>query len=115
MKVVVLLVLLSALLCGVASAATVTLKWDYTQGSDPAVSFVVYRQPGCAGVTVVIGTVAYPTLTFADTSVVAGSIYFYKVTARNAAGAESDGSNVVAAQVPIPLASPTVLGGTITP
>lgn len=108
---VVFLLLVSSV---IAHSATVTLTWDYVQGLDPAVQFTMYRQDGCVGDFVGIGQVAYPTLTFVDTTVLVGNTYCWQVTARDANGLESTPSNVVQFQVQAP-APPTNLRGVVGP
>ena len=99
----------------IAQAKSVTLMWDYTQGSDPAVKFRVYREVGCAGNFVAVGDILYPTLTFVDSTVVDGGLYCYHVSAINSQGGESTFSNVVQFQVPTTLTPPTNLRGTVGP
>lgn len=91
-------------------AASVTLTWDYTQGTTLATGFAVYRATGTAAATKIatIGTVT--TKTYTDTTVIAGGTYTWTVRAFDATGAESAPSNAVTFQVPIPPpAAPTNL------
>jgi len=78
-------------------AAGLRLAWDYTQGTDPAVKFRVYRQVGCAGAYVALTPDVQPvaltptltTYTFLDSTLAVGQTYCYHATAFNATGKES--------------------------
>ena len=82
----------------VTSTAPITLSWT---GSTGATSYNIYRGTA-SGVlstkTLLASNVTVTTYT--DTSVTAGTIYYYQVTAVNASG-ESAGSNEVNATAPL--------------
>ena len=101
------------LLCDVTltHAVSVTLAWDYGPAS---VSFIVYRQDGCAGSFVGRGAVAYPMLTYVDATILVGNLYCWYVTAQDVSGLESIPSNTVRFQLLQP-AQPQNLRGTIGP
>ena len=103
-------------LCNVtlAHAVSVTLAWDYTQGTDPAVSFVVYRQNWSIGAFEGHGAIAYPMLTYVDATVLVGNLYCWYVTAQDVSGLESTPSNTVRFQLLQP-AQPQNLRGTVGP
>ena len=90
-------------------AASISLAWDYTQGSTPAVKFRLYRQ-GSA-----YGEVSLATQVFTDSGVSAGQIYTYFVVAIDATGQESGPSNTVTFQVPQKPTAPDNLRGTLGP
>ncbi|SRR6266705_1011493 len=79
-------------------ALAITLQWDYTQSTDPAVGFRMYRQDSCVGSFTPIGDIALPLQGFTDGSVVDGVIYCYQTTALDSSGLESIPSNTVQAQ-----------------
>lgn len=96
-----------------ASAATINLAWDYTQGSDLAVFFAVYRQTGCVGMgTRFVVDVSVQTLSDSGPFEV-NTIYCYNVTAVDSAGQESTPSNTVAFQVQTSPKAPSNLRGTV--
>lgn len=76
----------------------VSLTWSEPSTSDPASSFNIHRAAAQAGPFAVIGSAT--ALTYTDTAVVAGTTYWYEVTAVNSAG-ESGPSNEVSATVPL--------------
>ena len=97
-------------------AASVKLTWDYTQGATPATKFTMYRQLDCTGLFVAVASIPVTTLTYTDSTVVAGSTYCWDVTASAATGEESTPSNVVSFRVPFQVpAPPTNLRGTVMP
>ena len=99
-----------------ATAATVTMQWDYSQNAaDPALTFTVYRQAACTGGFVGLGQVAFPTLAYADATVVLGQTYCWQVKAKDATGLESGASNTMTFQVPPGPQAPTNLRGTLGP
>jgi len=100
-----------------ALAVSVTLQWDYTQGTDLATGFYVYRQDGCAGAFTKRLTTPLPVtqLTFTDTSVQSAKTYCWYTTAVDALGQESTPSNTVSFQLPTLPATPTNLRGAIAP
>ena len=91
--------LLLVLLISSGHAATVTLTWDYVQGSDAATSFALYRQESCSGNAQRI-EVPISVQTYTDTGPFLTNImYCYTVTAVDAAGLESAPSNTVMFQM----------------
>lgn len=90
-----ILALLLALPVSVAvwaqSGHSVTIAWTYTQGTDLAVGFNVYRSTVTGGPYTQINTTLIPinTLTFTDSIVVGGTSYFYVVDAQDANGVHS--------------------------
>lgn len=81
-------------------SATVQLSW----GASPsgAVGYRVYRsETSGASYTPLLGA-PFNALTYADTTVVSGTTYYYVVTSVDAAGGESAYSNQVKAVVPSP-------------
>src|SRR5262249_11331597 len=67
-----------------ASSTQVSLSW-----TDPDTSITGYRierQSGATGSWTTLGSVAGNVTTYADTTIVAGQIYAYRVTASNTAG-----------------------------
>ena len=91
-----LVFLLMLLLPGRSGATSLTLAWDYVNGSDPAVAFAIYRLTNCSN-TAVRFEVPVSTQTFTDTGpIVARLRYCYTVVAVNSVGSESNPSNTVA-------------------
>jgi fibronectin type 3 domain-containing protein len=82
----------------------VLLTWNASTG---AVSYNVKRGTSTGG-EATVATVTAPTTTFTDAGLTNNTLYFYVVTAVNAAG-ESGASNEVSARPNIPPASPTGL------
>ncbi len=74
--------------------ALVTLLWDYTPGSDPAVQFDIYRDIGCSGVFTKVATQGVASQAFVDDGLQPGVCYAWYVTAQNSAGQESHPSNI---------------------
>jgi hypothetical protein len=113
MKLLLLLLLTTSALF--AQAHSVTLTWNWAQGTgDPATGFVVQRATVSGGPYTVLGTVApATTLTYTDTTnLVAGNTYFYTVAATGPGG-ESALSNETSVKIPAsPPAAPTNLQGT---
>jgi fibronectin type 3 domain-containing protein len=101
MKKVILFIGIMLWCIGYAQAVSVTLAWDYTQGSDLATQFKVYSQISttCSGTWGVIAIVSVPTQGYTDSMLSAGLTYCYQVTALDNAGLESMPSNVVMFQV----------------
>ena len=83
------LVIISLLLFYMVAVATapqhsVTLNWNWSQGSGgTATGFHVQRGSITGGPYTVVSTVPVGTLTYVDTNVVARATYFYVVTAYN--------------------------------
>lgn len=93
-----LLVLGVLLMPGRSGATSLTLAWDYVQGSDPAVAFAITRLTNCFNEAVRF-VVPVSTQTFTDPGpFVARFRYCYTVVAVNSAGIESMPSNTVAVQ-----------------
>ena len=66
------------------------------------VGYRVYRSETSKTLYIPLNDVSVDALTYADTAVTSGTIYYYVVTAIDAAGAESTYSNQVKAVVPSP-------------
>jgi chitinase len=111
LKRLLLLMLLSV--GGFAQAHSVTLSWNWAQGTGPAATgFNVYRSTTAAGPFANVGSSTSPAvMTFTDASPavqVAGSTFFYYVTAFNAT-AESAPSSTVSGTIPLALSVPAGL------
>jgi hypothetical protein len=100
-KLIIVLIIASSILLGQGANHSATLTWLWSQGaSDPATGFHVQRSQVSGGPYTIVGTVGSPTtLTFVDSSVVAGQTYFYIVTAFNTGG-DSVPSNQVTCTIP---------------
>jgi fibronectin type 3 domain-containing protein len=85
-----------------AQAATVNLAWDVPASGGAATGYNVYRSTVSGQFTTKLNATPLTTLTYADTTAVAGTTYFYVVRAVNASG-ESANSNQVTAAIPIPV------------
>ena len=109
-------VVLLLCLASAGHAMSIMLAWDYVQGTDPAVSFAVYRQVGCFGDTS-RRLVPLSPQTYTDPGPFLDSLlYCYNVTAVDAAGQESARSNTVSFQVPTQRPDgPTNVRGTVMP
>ena len=79
---------------------TVDLSWDAS--TDVVVGYNVYRGTQTGGPYTRLNSSLDPGTTYADSSVVSGSTYFYVATAVNASSEESAYSNEVIAVVPNP-------------
>jgi chitinase len=90
---------------GQAAQHGATIKWTFTQGSDPAVGFFVLRGTVSGGPYTALNSTALPltTLTYFDSTGVGGTTYFYVVTSVDAAGIQSNDS---------PQVSGTAISGT---
>jgi hypothetical protein len=89
-------------LCALAEAQTlhsITISWSYTQGTDLAAGFNVYRSTTNGGPYTQINPTILPltTLSFADTVNVGGVKYYYVVRAVDAEGKLSPDSVQVSA------------------
>ena len=74
---------------------SVRLNWQWSQGAgDAATGFHVQRSAIPGGPYTVVGTVPAGTLTYLDTTVIAGGTYYYVVTAYNAGGDSSKSAEV---------------------
>jgi hypothetical protein len=80
------------------TAPSVALTWNAS--TSQVVGYNVYRSETSGGTFVAMNGTALTSLTFTDTTVSAGTTYYYVVTAVNSAGTESNYSNQVAAVVP---------------
>lgn len=110
--------LLFALFATLATAQTqhqVILTWQFTQGSDPATGFYVFRQAaGSTGYTQLNATeIPVETLTYADATVVNGTSYTYYVTAVDASNNQSGPSNTYSVSIPANPSAPTNLTGSV--
>lgn len=99
-------------ICAVASTPgkTVTLTWNASPSS--GVTYNVYRSVvtgSCFTTKIASGITP---LTYADSTVVAGTTYFYSVSAQNSGGESISCSNEVQIAVPTPPSPPTNLQGT---
>lgn len=85
---------------------SISLSWTYTQGADIATGFNIYRAAVTSGPYTKLNAAAVPvaSLSFTDSTAVAGTKYFYIVTAVDAAGFETQSSEVSATMLPSPLA-----------
>ena len=88
---------------GIAALAqtshNITVGWTYTQGTDLATGFNVYRAAVSGGPygKLTISPLSIGTLSYADTSGTGGTKYFYVVTAIDGSGVESVNSSEVSA------------------
>jgi fibronectin type 3 domain-containing protein len=88
-------------------AHSASLSWTAPTTGDPATSYVISRATVQAGPFTTVGTST--TTTYVDSTVTAGTTYYYEVEAVNSAG-ESGPSNEVTAVIPVSLpAAPTGL------
>ncbi len=100
----------------VSSAATTTSHQVYLSwGASPSavVGYRVYRGTVSGGPSAPNTTAPIPALDFTDTTVVAGTTYYYVVTAIDATGVESVYSNEVAAIIPSAPVTPSAPIGLI--
>lgn len=90
-----------------------TLSWTWAQGTgDMAAGFHVKKSSTAGTGYTTIATVPYPGMTYIDTDVKAGEVWYYVVTAYNAGG-ESSPTNEVTCTTPFQApATPTGLSGT---
>ncbi len=91
-----------------------TLTWNWAQGTgDPATGFHVKKATTSGGPYTTIATLPVATLTYIDTTVVAGQTNYYVVTAFNTGG-DSVPSNQVTCTTPFQVPqSPTTLSGQV--
>lgn len=89
----------------------VTLTWNASP--TPSVTYNVYRSviTGSCFTTKIASGVSL--LTYADSTVIAGTTYFYSVSAQNSGGESTSCSNEVQIAVPTPPSPPTNLQGTV--
>jgi len=81
-----------------SNPASVVLNWNAS--ASQVVGYRVYRSVTSGGAYNLLSGSAVNALTYTDTTVVAGSTYYYVVTAVDSAGVESGHSNQVTAAVP---------------
>ncbi len=84
---------------GTAAAHSVSLTWNTSSG---AVGYNVYRGGVSGGPYAMINTSLDPSASYTDTSVAAGTTYYYVVTAVDSSSNESGYSNQATAVVPSP-------------
>jgi hypothetical protein len=97
-------------LIATAGSSSVTINWNIpaSNGGFPITGYKIFRGTASGGETYIKSIANI--LTYSDTSVIAGQIYYYKVSAVNSAG-EGAMSNEASATVPVP---PTTVV-TVTP
>ena len=98
-----IVLLATLIIVNVAVAECVRLYWNYTQGADPATSFVIYRASGSCNSNstfVFAGWVLASQPTFTNYGVSPGETYCWQITARNVNGIESVPSNQIAKTIP---------------
>jgi hypothetical protein len=96
-------------LTNIITSSQVTIAWTApaSDGFSTITGYLVYRGTSADNVTLIgNSTVA----TFVDTTVAAGSIYYYKVSAMNAAG---EGAMSAAASITVPWPTLVPLSGTV--
>jgi hypothetical protein len=105
---IVLLILFSR--DGEAQTTSQALTWDYTQGTNPAIGFNMYRAATCTGPFVKLNATALlplALLTYTDSTVAVGQTYCWKVTAQDALGVEASGpTSQLSFRIPGVLAAP---------
>jgi len=109
-----LLLIVSFVTLGIAQAQaahSAIINWAFTQSTtgDPATGFHVQRSLTAGGPYTIVGTISnLTTLTFTDTSVTAGTKYFYVISDFNTAG-DSPLSTEVSGTIPFspPSGAPT--------
>lgn len=90
-----------------------TLAWLAPISGDAPTSYKAYRATSAGGPFALLGS-SGSTLSFIDSTVVAGNTYFWQVTAVNSAG-ESGPSNQVTASIPFSVPNaPSALAVSIT-
>lgn len=88
-------ILLLAAVLVTAAPHSIDLAWSYTQGTDVATGFNVYRSTLTGGpyTKLTSAPLAVSQLSFSDTTGTGGTKYFYVITAVDSLGAESANSN----------------------
>lgn len=91
----------------------VALTWSFTQGSDLATGFDVYRAVSGASAYQLLNTTPVPvaTLSYADTTVANNTAYAYYVVSVDASGNQSAPSNLITVTTPNPPSAPANLAG----
>ena len=94
-----ILVLALSFSAAAQAAHFITVAWTYTQGTDLATGFNVYRSTTTGGPYAKLTTVplSISTLSYQDSTGNGGTKYFYVVTAIDSLGAESANSNETSA------------------
>ena len=89
---------------------SITIAWSYTQGTDPATGFFVYRGTTTGGPYTQLNATALPAtaVSYVDTTGTAGTKYFYVVQAVDALGDLSGNSAEASASF---LGNPSVPAG----
>jgi hypothetical protein len=92
---------------GIAAAQhSNTLTWTWSQGSgDSATGFDIQRSTSNTGPFTTIGTNVVTVLTYVDTNVTAGQIWYYQILAFNSGGTSLP-SNIVSATTPFSVSNP---------
>lgn len=86
---------------GASSKYTIQLTWQEPSGSDPAVSYNIYRETTAdAGGFSQVNTFPVVAVTYTDSNVRLGTSYMYVVRAMDAEGQESAPSNTATVKVP---------------
>ncbi|MGA7523649.1 MAG: fibronectin type III domain-containing protein [Acidobacteriaceae bacterium] len=86
---------------GASSSYAIRLTWSAPVGSDPAVSYNVYRELSAGAVGFAqINTSPVVAVTYTDNAVQPGESYTYVVRAMDAEGEESDPSNSATFTIP---------------
>lgn len=116
MKKLILLILFAG--CSVAQTVhSNTLNWTPGIGGDPITGFIIQRASPCTPTpctgpgtfTTLVTTTTPNVLTYVDSTVIAGNVFYYQVLAYNSGG-NSSPSNVVEATSPfLPPTAPSSL------
>jgi Cep192 domain 4 len=85
---------------GAASQAQHSVKLNWNASTTPGVGYIVYRSENSGGPYSPLFGTSTENLTYQDTTVAAGSTYYYVVTSVDPAGTESVYSNQVTAAIP---------------
>jgi fibronectin type 3 domain-containing protein len=89
-------------LTATAASGQVTLSWGASTDAGGIARYSVYRSTTSGFTPAPANLIGQPTTTsYADTAVVGGTTYFYKVTAEDNAGNASPASNQATANVPV--------------
>jgi len=101
------------LVASAVGSTRINLSWSYTQGSTLATIFTIQRATNTGGfVNIGTQTIGAGPFTFADTTVLGGNTYFYRIVASNAVSV-SGSSNVVQIILASGLGVPTNLRSTL--
>jgi GH25 family lysozyme M1 (1,4-beta-N-acetylmuramidase) len=96
------------------SSGRVALQWAASSGAPTSYAVLRCSPAPCSATSGTVATVAAPTTSWTDTSVVNGTTYGYAVVARNSYGVSGSSGTVAAAPVGPP-SSPTALTTSTTP